>query len=95
MSHVHVHVHAHATTCHIPHAQHVHVYLPSAHACVADATQGVWSAFERRGYATFLMEELHDGCADLSGSPSSASKLFYSKLGAPGMPHHNAWQVFR
>ena len=25
---------------------------------------------------------------------SSASKLFYSRLGAAGMPHHNGWQIF-
>ena len=57
--------------------------------------EGVWSAFGRRGYATMMLEELHDGCSDLSSSvPSSASKLFYSRLGAKGMPHHNAWQIF-
>ena len=32
---------------------------------------------------------------DLSSStPSAASKLFYSRLGAAGMPHHNSWQIF-
>jgi len=57
--------------------------------------QGIWSAFSRRGYATALLEELHDGCSDLSSpAPSSASKLFYSRLGAAGMPHHNAWPIF-
>ena len=57
--------------------------------------KGVWNAFAQRGYATALLEELHDGCGDLSASaPSSASKLFYSRLGAAGMPHHNAWQIF-
>lgn len=58
--------------------------------------EGVWAAFGRHGYATMMLEELHDGCGDLSSSgvPSSASKLFYSRLGAKGMPHHNAWQAF-
>ena len=57
--------------------------------------RGVWSDFEARGYATSMLEELHDGCSDLmSPTPSSASKLFYSRLGAGGMPHHNAWQIF-
>ena len=57
--------------------------------------KAVWGDFERHGYATFLLEELHDGCTDLtSGTPSSASKLFYSRFGAAGMPHHNAWQIF-
>lgn len=58
--------------------------------------EAVWKGFSRRGYATFLLEELHDGCADLtsSGTPSSVSKLFYSRYGASGMPHHNAWQIF-
>lgn len=38
---------------------------------------------------------LADGCADLSSAtPSSASKLFYSRLGAEAMPHHNLWQIF-
>ncbi len=60
-----------------------------------DGPKGVWDAFERHGYATFLLEELHDGCSDLtSGTPSSASKLFYSRFGAAGMPHHNVWQIF-
>ena len=41
----------------------------------------VWQAFGRRGFATYLLEELHDGCADLmaGGAPSSVSKLFYSR----------------
>ena len=55
----------------------------------------VWTEFMRRGYATFLAEELHDGCTDLSQPvPSSASKLFYSRFGAESMPHHNLWQAF-
>ena len=61
----------------------------------ASRPAGIWSIFSRRGYATALLEELHDGCADLAdAAPSSTSKLFYSRLGAAGMPHHNAWQVF-
>ena len=61
----------------------------------ARAPDGVWRDFERKGYATFLLEEMHDGCADLeSDAPSSAAKLFYSRLGADRMPHHNAWQLF-
>ena len=58
--------------------------------------EAVWGRFARRGYATFLLEELHDGCSDLttSGTPSSVSKLLYSRYGAAGMPHHNAWQIF-
>ena len=55
----------------------------------------VWSDFMARGFVTFLLEEMHDGCSDLSApSPSSAAKLFFSKLGERGMPHHNAWQIF-
>jgi hypothetical protein len=61
----------------------------------SSSVRGVWSDFAAQGYATMLMEELHDGCADLSSTaPSAASKLFYSRLGAAGMPHHNAWQIF-
>ena len=57
--------------------------------------EGVWSAFQRRGYATAMLEELHDGCNDLSSpAPSSATKLFYSRVGASGMPHHNPWPIF-
>ena len=53
------------------------------------------AAFKRRGYATFLGEEIHDGCGDLSAqTPSSACKLFYALLGAAAMPHHNVWQAF-
>ena len=62
----------------------------------AGPPQAVWKGFAARGYATFLLEELHDGCSDLTGAgvPSSVSKLLYSRYGADGMPHHNAWQIF-
>ena len=57
--------------------------------------EAVWSSFKQQGYATLLTEELHDGCGDLGTSrPSAASKLFFSKLGAEAMPHHNGWQAF-
>ncbi len=61
----------------------------------AGGWEPVWAAFKRRGYATFLGEEIHDGCGDLSAqTPSSACKLFYALLGAAAMPHHNVWQAF-
>ena len=57
--------------------------------------EAVWSEFMRRGFVTFLLEEIHDGCGDLASPvPSAACKLFFAKLGQKGMPHHNAWQAF-
>ena len=57
--------------------------------------EAVWSDFMRRGFVTFLLEEIHDGCGDLASPvPSAACKLFFAKLGQKGMPHHNAWQAF-
>ena len=42
-----------------------------------DAPEPVWSAFSRRGFATYLLEEIHDGCSDLTagGAPSAVSKV--------------------
>ena len=28
----------------------------------------VWAEFKQRGYATFMTEEMHDGCGDLGAS---------------------------
>eukprot|EP00965_Chrysotila_dentata_P134095 4434319-Pleurochrysis_carterae.AAC.1 len=55
----------------------------------------IWNAFAARGDATFLLEEIHDGCDDIgSRGTSAAAKLYSARLPADRMPQHQPWQIF-
>ena len=69
--------------------------LAAALSSAAKEAPTIWADFKRHGARTFLLEEIHDGCADLAqGGTSSASKYFHGRASAANAPDHAPWQIF-